>query len=77
MPEALACGQLAYTSDNSDLPSEGLEAYLLQQERQLILAALNQSGGNKTQAAKLLNMTFRSLRYRLKKLGIESEGDDD
>lgn len=59
------------------LPSEGLEAYLLQQERQLIIAALNQSGGNKTQAAKLLNMSFRSLRYRMKKLGLESDGDDD
>ncbi len=52
------------------LPSEGLEGYLLNQERQLIMAALNQSGGNKTQAAKLLNTTFRSLRYRMKKLGI-------
>ena len=59
------------------LPSEGLEAYLLQQERQLIIAALNQSDGNKTQAAKLLNMSFRSLRYRMKKLGLESDGDDD
>nr|WP_290002115.1 helix-turn-helix domain-containing protein [Moraxella atlantae] len=50
---------------------------MLQQERQLIIAALNQSGGNKTQAAKLLNMSFRSLRYRMKKLGLESDGDDD
>lgn len=57
-----------------ELPKEGLEAYLLEQERQLIYAALQQSGGNKTQAAKLLGMTFRSLRYRMKKLEID---DDD
>lgn len=58
-----------------DLPAEGLEEYLLNQERQLIISALNQSGGNKTQAAKLLNTTFRSLRYRMKKLEIDT-GDD-
>lgn len=57
------------------LPPEGLEEYLLNQERQLIMAALAQSGGNKTQAAKLLNTTFRSLRYRMKKLEID--GSDD
>lgn len=57
-----------------ELPKEGLEAYLLEQERQLIYTALQQSGGNKTQAAKLLGMTFRSLRYRMKKLEID---DDD
>lgn len=57
------------------LPPEGLEEYLLNQERQLIIAALNQSGWNKTQAAKLLNTTFRSLRYRMKKLEIGSDDD--
>ncbi len=56
------------------LPTEGLEVYLLEQERQLICTALQQAAGNKTQAAKLLGMTFRSLRYRMKKLEIE--GDD-
>lgn len=56
------------------LPPEGLEAYLLNQEKQLIIAALNQCNWNKTHAAKLLNTSFRSLRYRMKKLEIE---DDD
>ncbi len=56
------------------LPPEGLEAYLVSQEKQLIIAALNQCNWNKTQAAKLLNTSFRSLRYRMKKLEID-DGD--
>lgn len=39
----------------------------------LIITALNKANGNKTQAAKLLGMTFRSLRYRMKKLEIDSD----
>lgn len=57
------------------LPPEGLEEYLLNQEKQLIISALNQCNWNKTQAAKLLNTSFRSLRYRMKKLEIEDDGD--
>ena len=40
-------------------------------ERGAILHALEQARHNKTAAAKLLGMTFRALRYRIKKLGIE------
>ena len=36
-----------------------------------IVRALEQTRYNKTAAAKLLGMTFRALRYRVKKLGIE------
>ena len=55
------------------LPSEGmdLEKHLLDRERALILQALERSNWNLTEAAKLLNMTFRSIRYRVSKLGIE------
>ncbi len=35
------------------------------------MRALEQTRYNKTEAAKLLGMTFRALRYRIKKLGIE------
>lgn len=52
------------------LPKEGLEQYLQNKEKELITTALAQADGNKTQAAKLLNMSFRSLRYRMKKLEI-------
>ena len=40
-------------------------------ERQAIVDALEKTRYNKTAAAKLLGLTFRQLRYRIKKLGIE------
>jgi two-component system response regulator PilR (NtrC family) len=40
-------------------------------EREAIVKALEKTRYNKTAAAKLLGMTFRALRYRVKKLGIE------
>lgn len=40
-------------------------------QRQAIVEALQKTRHNKTQAAKLLGLTFRQLRYRIKKLGIE------
>jgi two-component system response regulator PilR (NtrC family) len=40
-------------------------------QRDAILQALEQTRYNKTAAAKLLGVTFRALRYRIKKLGIE------
>jgi two-component system, NtrC family, response regulator PilR len=40
-------------------------------ERDAIVKALEQTRYNKTAAAKLLGMSFRALRYRIKKLGIE------
>jgi two-component system response regulator PilR (NtrC family) len=39
-------------------------------ERQAIQDALTQSNGNRTAAARLLGVTFRSLRYRMARLGI-------
>ena len=40
-------------------------------QRQAIVEALEKTRYNKTAAAKLLGLTFRQLRYRIKKLGIE------
>ncbi|MGP8099009.1 MAG: sigma-54-dependent transcriptional regulator [Steroidobacteraceae bacterium] len=40
-------------------------------ERDAIMKALEQTRYNKTAAAKVLGMSFRALRYRIKKLGIE------
>ncbi len=42
-------------------------------ERQLIDRALLQAGGNRTKAAELLGVSFRSLRYRLKKYGMAED----
>jgi two-component system response regulator PilR (NtrC family) len=54
-------------------PPEGvqLEDYLEDIERRAILKALEQTDNNKTAAAKVLGITFRAMRYRLKKLGLE------
>ena len=49
----------------------GLEGQLEHLEREAIVRALEQTRYNKTKAAELLGMTFRQLRYRVKKLGIE------
>ncbi len=56
------------------LPPEGmdLESYLEGVERHLLIQALDKTAGIKTEAAQLLGLSFRSLRYRLAKLGIRS-----
>ena len=60
------------------LPPEGidLEAILERIERSLIRQALERSRGVRTKAAQTLGLTFRSLRYRLQKLGIAAEGGE-
>ena len=55
------------------LPREGLEQYLEKVEKEILLNALNITHWNRTLAAKKLGMTFRSLRYRLKKFGLDTE----
>lgn len=61
------------TDENLSVP-EGeidLEGYLETIERQTIEKALEATRWNKTAAAKRLGISFRALRYRLKKLGME------
>ncbi len=61
----------------AERPAEqSLEDYLQDIERREILAALDSTLWNRTAAAKRLGMSFRSLRYRLKKLGIDQSSDD-
>jgi two-component system response regulator PilR (NtrC family) len=61
------------------LPEEGcdLDQVLSEVERRLIVQALERTGGVRTNAAKLLGVTMRSLRYRLQKLALASDDDDD
>jgi len=54
-----------------EMAADGLEGQLEHLEREAIVKALEQTRYNKTKAAELLGMTFRQLRYRVKKLGIE------
>jgi len=47
-----------------------LDRHVEEVEKQAIREALGRTGGNKTRAAELLGMTFRQLRYKIKKLGL-------
>jgi two-component system response regulator PilR (NtrC family) len=49
----------------------GLDDYISNLERSAIVKALEESRYNKTAAARKLGITFRALRYKLKKLGID------
>jgi len=53
-----------------------LEDYLAGVERSAILRALEQTRWNRTAAAKKLGITFRALRYKLAKLGLDNETED-
>jgi len=55
----------------AEIGADGLEGQLESIQREAIIRALEQTRYNKTKAAELLGMTFRQLRYRVKKLGIE------
>jgi two-component system response regulator PilR (NtrC family) len=59
--------------DLAQLPEEGLdlEAYLESIRAQLMVQALERTGGVQTQAAEILGMSFRSFRYYAKKAGIK------
>ena len=48
-----------------------IEICLENVEKGLIKEALDRCSGNRTETAKYLGLSFRSLRYRLKKLGID------
>ncbi|MCU1763637.1 sigma-54 dependent transcriptional regulator [Pseudomonas sp. 14P_8.1_Bac3] len=50
---------------------DNLEDYLDNVERKLILQALEETRWNRTAAAQRLNLSFRSMRYRLKKFGLD------
>ncbi len=65
------------TSGVQRLSGENLEDYLARIEREILLQALEESRWNKTSAAGRLGISFRSMRYRLNKLGIATREDDD
>lgn len=52
---------------------EGLQEMLDRVEKQTILDALEKTRGNRTAAARLLGVSFRSLRYRIERLAINVE----
>jgi two-component system, NtrC family, response regulator PilR len=61
----------APAADTEPLPNN-LPEYLSQIERDIIQRALNQTQFNRTQAASLLGISVRQLRYQMQKLGIQA-----
>jgi two-component system response regulator PilR (NtrC family) len=77
-PDAVAATAVAFTpdmpatsqeNDTDDLPSS-LPDHLDDIERQIIYRALHKTRFNRTQAASLLGISFRQLRYRMQRLSI-------
>lgn len=82
LPERLAGGLSSSPQEvveTEAFPTEGLdlEARLAAVERHYVEKAIEAAGGNRTQAAKLLGVSFRSLRYRLIKYGMGSDSDPE
>ncbi|MBN2468470.1 MAG: sigma-54-dependent Fis family transcriptional regulator [Deltaproteobacteria bacterium] len=84
LPESLALAAYKQQGNKDvnpltmDIPPEGidLDDIINNVERNLLLKALERSRGVKKKAAELLNLSFRSLRYRLEKLGIDAPGEE-
>ncbi len=76
LPPALRGPGAAPAAEPATAVPEGgldLQAHLDAVERRILEQALQRTGGVKTEAARLLSLTFRSLRYRLAKYGIGGE----
>ena len=58
-----------------EIPEGGLdlEAVMSSRERVYVEAALRRTDGNMAQAAKLLGLSYRAMRYKIKKLGIRAQ----
>jgi two-component system, NtrC family, response regulator PilR len=75
LPAKLVERSASHSATESDIPPDGIDLNRTMEntERKLITRALEMTGGHRSKAARLLGITFRSLRYRLLKLGMESE----
>ncbi len=68
-----------FQTPGSHLPEGGmdLEKVVGDFEKSIIVKALQRTNGIKKEAAKLLNVSFRSLRYRIEKYGLHTDNDDE
>jgi len=71
--------RIATPQPPSALPADGidLDQLVSDYERMWVVRALEQTSGIRKRAAALLGISFRSLRYRLEKLGIEKGDEED
>ena len=72
-------GRRLASSHEIEITDDGLdlEKVIGQIEKELVIKALHQSGGVKKRAAKLLGITFRSMRYRVDKYSLGASDDED
>ena len=70
-PARAASNAAAAAAAPANAAGTALGSQLESIERDAIIKALEKTRYNKTAAAKLLGLSFRALRYRIKKLGIE------
>lgn len=85
LPESLpplvntSSGRKLASSNEIQVTDDGvdLDKIIGQIEKELIIKAVHQANGIKKRAAKLLNITFRSMRYRIEKYNLGTVGDDE
>ena len=63
--------------DAVDSVPADLQAYLDQQEREILVKALHESGFNRTAAAQRLGLSLRQIRYRIARLAIAAPGGEE
>ncbi|HWI79153.1 MAG TPA: sigma-54 dependent transcriptional regulator [Ramlibacter sp.] len=69
-------GKEAPSPPAQSMPSD-LQTYLDQQEREILVKALQESGFNRTAAAQRLGLSLRQIRYRIARLAIAAPGGDE
>lgn len=72
-------GRKMASSEGIEITEDGLDLdkVMGQIEKELIIKAIHQTGGVKKRAAKLLGITFRSMRYRVEKYNLGTVSDDE
>lgn len=72
-------GRKMASSNEIEIGSEGidLDKVVGQIEKELLIKAIHAAGGIKKKAAKLLHISFRSMRYRIEKYNLGIVGDDE
>jgi len=79
MPQAestSAAATVVHTRPAPAVPRD-LQSYLDEQERQILVRALQETGFNRTAAAARLGLSLRQIRYRIARLGISTPHGDD
>jgi len=76
-PAAPAAAQSLATADAPAAVPSDLQAYLDQQEREILVRTLQETGFNRTAAAQRLGLSLRQIRYRIARLAIAAPGGDE